>query len=67
VKDWEKFFDYHKGDYIAIQGDSFQSTLTIETIYQYFKKRMIDELLVDIHGTSNYGKLKELNENPIKP
>ncbi len=38
-----------------------------ETLYQAFKKRLIDELLVDVHGSPNYGRLlpKE-NESTTK-
>ena len=28
-----------------------------EAMYQQFKKRLMRELLVDVHGVSNYGRL----------
>jgi len=46
--DWKDFFQY-----VEKEG----SVYNIEELYQAFKARLIDELIVDVPNASHYGRL----------
>lgn len=60
--DWEKFFKEHK-DYTVMAGFyENRRDFSLEDLYQAFKARLRQELMVDVHGVSNYGLLVERHD-----
>lgn len=59
MMDWEKFFKEHE-DYTVRAGYYKNSrTFSLEELYQAFKARLQQELMVDVPGTSHYGLLQD--------
>lgn len=53
--DWEKFFRDHEDYYVDAHFYENERKFTLEDLYQAFKARMQQELMVDVHGVSHYG------------
>lgn len=61
-KTWEAFFDEHADYNVATYFYESSGSFTMEELYQAIKARLLAELLVDVHGTSNYGRLVERSD-----
>jgi hypothetical protein len=53
---WEYFFRENATDALTTEHGH---SVGIEDLYRAFKERLIHELMVDVHGTSHYGRLLE--------
>lgn len=59
MSEYKAFFDKFKDDAVETHCFGFQSSFSIEDLYQAFKARLIAELLVDVHNSPTYGNLKD--------
>jgi hypothetical protein len=56
--EWRQFFERF-GECPTTNGIP---AATLEQIYEAFRARLMNELLVDVHGTSHYGILVKRDE-----
>lgn len=56
---WQELFEHYREYCVHMGFYECEGAVELEELYQHFKARMVAELMVDVHGTTHYGRLLE--------